>query len=79
MVRATYYHWLNPREGFGIQRVFTDDGGLDETMAVRDGLVVVPSGHHPAARPTGSRCTIVNVMAGPLRNWRFVQLRRSNG
>ena len=33
-LEETYYHRLNPADGFGIQRVYTDDGSLDETMAV---------------------------------------------
>ena len=57
-LEETYYHRLNPKDGFGIQRVYTDDGLLDETMAVKDGdVTLVPRGHHPAARPTASRCT----------------------
>jgi 5-deoxy-glucuronate isomerase len=39
-LEETYYHRLNPASGFGIQRVFTEDGELDETMAVSDGDVV---------------------------------------
>ena len=43
-----YYHRLNPASGFGIQRVYTDDGRLDETMAVSDGdVVLVPRGLTP--------------------------------
>src|SRR5690606_1961144 len=34
-LEETYYHRLNPPQGFGFQRVFTEDGSLDETMAVR--------------------------------------------
>jgi 5-deoxy-glucuronate isomerase len=72
-LEETYYHRLNPREGFGIQRVYTDDGGLDETMAVRDGdVVLVPRGHHPCGAPYGFEMYYLNVMAGPLRKWRFV-------
>jgi 5-deoxy-glucuronate isomerase len=57
-LEETYYHRLNPRDGFGIQRVYTDDGTLDETMAVRDGdVVLVPRGHHPCGAPMDSRCT----------------------
>ena len=33
-LEETYYHRLNPREGFGIKRVYTNNGELDETMAV---------------------------------------------
>jgi 5-deoxy-glucuronate isomerase len=71
-LEETYYHRLNPREGFGVQRVFTEDGSLDETMAVSDhDLVLVPKGHHPCAAPHGIEMYYLNVMAGPRRNWRF--------
>jgi 5-deoxy-glucuronate isomerase len=72
-LEETYYHRLNPREGFGIQRVYTDDGVLDETMAVSDGdVTLVPRGHHPCGAPYGFEMYYLNVMAGPLRKWRFV-------
>jgi 5-deoxy-glucuronate isomerase len=72
-LEETYYHRLNPGSGFGIQRVYTDDGTLDETMAVRDGdVVLVPRGHHPCGAPYGFELYYLNVMAGPLRKWRFV-------
>ena len=72
-LEETYYHRLNPADGFGIQRVYTDDRSLDETMAVSDGDVVcVPRGHHPCGAPYGFEMYYLNVMAGPLRKWRFV-------
>lgn len=72
-LEETYYHRIDPAEGFGIQRVYTDDGSLDETMAVHDGDVVcVPRGHHPCGAPYGFGMYYLNVMAGPLRKWRFV-------
>jgi 5-deoxy-glucuronate isomerase len=71
-LEETYYHRLNPADGFGIQRVFTEDGSLDETMAVHDhDLVLVPKGHHPCGAPYGVEMYYLNVMAGPRRNWRF--------
>ena len=71
-LEETYYHRLNPTQGFGIQRVFTEDGSLDETMAVHDGdVVLVPKGHHPCAAPYGYEMYYLNVMAGPMRKWRF--------
>ena len=71
-LEETYYHRLNPRQGFGIQRVFTEDGELDETMAISDGdVVLVPKGHHPCGSPYGYEMYYLNVMAGPLRKWRF--------
>ena len=71
-LEETYYHRIAPAEGFGIQRVYTEDGTLDETMAVRDGdVVLVPKGHHPCAAVYGFDMYYLNVMAGPRRNWRF--------
>lgn len=71
-LEETYYHRLNPAQGFGVQRVYTDDGSLDETMAVKDGdVVLVPRGHHPCGAPYGYEMYYLNVMAGPLRKWRF--------
>jgi 5-deoxy-glucuronate isomerase len=71
-LEETYYHRLKPARGFGIQRVYTDDGALDETMAVADGdVVLVPRGYHPCAAPYGYDMYYLNVMAGPLRKWRF--------
>jgi 5-deoxy-glucuronate isomerase len=72
-LEETYYHRLNPADGFGIQRVYTDDRLLDETMAVHDhDVVCVPRGHHPCGAPYGFEMYYLNVMAGPLRKWRFV-------
>jgi len=71
-LEETYYHRLNPAQGFGIQRVFTEDGSLDETMAVSShDVVLVPKGHHPCGAPYGYEMYYLNVMAGPLRKWRF--------
>lgn len=72
-LEETYYHRLNPAQGFGIQRVYTEDGTLDETMAVAShDVVLVPRGHHPCGAPYGFDMYYLNVMAGPLRKWRFV-------
>lgn len=71
-LEETYYHRLNPSQGFGFQRVFTEDGHIDETMSVEDGdVVLVPRGHHPVGVPYGYDMYYLNVMAGPERKWRF--------
>jgi 5-deoxy-glucuronate isomerase len=67
-LEETYYHRLNPADGFGVQRVYTDDGQIDQTMAVADGDVVLV----PRGAPYGFEMYYLNVMAGPLRKWRFV-------
>ncbi|SEM91997.1 5-deoxyglucuronate isomerase [Loktanella fryxellensis] len=72
-LEETYYHRLNPAQGYGHQRIFTEDGTLDETLSVSDhDVTLVPRGHHPCAAPYGYEMYYLNVMAGPRRNWRFV-------
>ncbi|MDK9697941.1 MAG: 5-deoxy-glucuronate isomerase [Siculibacillus sp.] len=71
-LEETYYHRLNPPQGFAFQRVYTDDRSIDETMAVEDGCVVmVPRGYHPVGAPHGYDLWYLNVMAGPKRKWHF--------
>ena len=71
-LEETYYHRVNPADGWALQRVYTDDGSLDETMAVKNGdVVLVPRGHHPCGAPHGFELYYLNVMAGPKRKWRF--------
>ena len=72
-LEETYYHRLDPPNCFGLQRVFTDDLSLDESMAPADhDVVLVPRGHHPCAAPHGVQMYYLNVMAGPRRAWRFL-------
>jgi 5-deoxy-glucuronate isomerase len=71
-LEETYYHRLSPPQGFALQRVYTDDRSLDETLAVGDrDVVLVPRGYHPVGAPHGYDLYYLNVMAGPKRTWRF--------
>jgi 5-deoxy-glucuronate isomerase len=71
-LEETYYHRLNPPQGFAFQRVYTDDRSLDETMTVEDhDVVMVPRGYHPVCAPYGYDLYYLNVMAGPSRQWVF--------
>ncbi|CDL79947.1 5-deoxy-glucuronate isomerase [Xenorhabdus cabanillasii] len=71
-LEETYYHRLNPPQGFCLQRVYTDDRSLDETMAVYNkDVVMVPEGYHPVATIAGYDSYYLNVMAGPTRKWLF--------
>ena len=71
-LEETYYHRLNPPQGFVLQRVYTDDRSIDETMAAYDGdVVMVPRGYHPVGAPHGYDSYYLNVMAGPRRTWIF--------
>lgn len=71
-LEETYYHRLNPPQGFAFQRVYTDDRSLDEAMAVENhDVVMVPRGYHPVVAPHGYDLYYLNVMAGPHRHWVF--------
>jgi len=71
-LEETYYHRLDPPQGFAFQRVYTDDRSIDETVCVEDGdLVLVPRGYHPVGAPHGYDLYYLNVMAGPVRSWIF--------
>jgi 5-deoxy-glucuronate isomerase len=71
-LEEVYYHRFERPGGFAIQRVYTDDRTLDETLAVEDrDLVLVPRGYHPVSAPHGFNLYYLNVMAGPVRRWRI--------
>lgn len=71
-LEETYYHRVDPPQGFAFQRVYTDDRSLDETCTVENhDVVLVPRGYHPVVAPHGYRLYYLNVMAGPQRVWAF--------
>lgn len=71
-LEETYYYRIRPQQGFALQRVYTADRSLDATLTVRDGeVVLVPRGYHPVATPPGFDVYYLNVMAGPVRQWRI--------
>jgi 5-deoxy-glucuronate isomerase len=71
LLEETYYHRLRGGAGFAFQRVYTDDGSLDEGVVVADGdVVLVPRGYHPVAGDPRADLYYLNVMAGPVRAWR---------
>ncbi|QEN87128.1 5-deoxy-glucuronate isomerase [Labrys sp. KNU-23] len=72
LLEETYYHRFNPAQGYGVQRVYTDDRSLDEVIAFSDrDVVLVPKGYHPVGAAHGYDLYYLNVMAGPKRIWKF--------
>ncbi|MBN8210265.1 5-deoxy-glucuronate isomerase [Bacillus sp. NTK071] len=71
-LEETYYHEINPDQGFVFQRVYNDDRSLNETLSVENGnVVLVPEGYHPVTSVPGYESYYLNVMAGPKRTWKF--------
>ncbi len=60
-----YYYRISRPEGYAIQRVYTEDRSLDETVTVRDGeMVLVPCGYHPVVAAHGYDVYYLNALAG---------------
>ena len=71
-LEETYYHRLNPPSGFALQRVYTDDRSLDETLAASDGdVVLVPQRLPPGRRAARLRALLSQRDGGPKRVWKF--------
>jgi 5-deoxy-glucuronate isomerase len=66
-----YYHKIQPPQGFAVQKVYTEDRSLDQTLTVQDDdTVLVPRGYHAVSAPPGYDLYYLNVMAGPVREWK---------
>jgi 5-deoxy-glucuronate isomerase len=64
-LEETYFYKSDRPEGYAIQRVYTDDGRLDEVVIARnDDVVLVPEGYHPVASAHGYNTYYLNFLAG---------------
>ncbi|MCL2744757.1 MAG: 5-deoxy-glucuronate isomerase [Planctomycetaceae bacterium] len=65
-----YYYEFDKPQGFGIQRVYTKEGGIDETYTVRSGdMVMMPRGYHPFCCAPGYNSYYLWIMAGENRGF----------
>jgi len=64
-----YYYRIERPEGYAIQKVYTPDRRMDETITVRGGdLVLVPEGYHPVVAAHGYNVYYLNALAGSARS-----------
>ncbi len=64
-----YYYRIRRPEGYAVQKVYTADRRIDETLTVRDGeLVLVPEGYHPVVAAHGYDVYYLNALAGSARS-----------
>lgn len=60
-----YYYRISGDSGFGLQRLYTEDG-FDHAWVIRDGdLLLVPEGYHAFAVAHGYTGYYLNILAGP--------------
>ncbi len=63
-----YFYRLKPSQGFAMQRIYTDDGSLDEAVVAKNNdAVIVPKGYHPVAVAPGYVCYYLNFLSGKLK------------
>lgn len=64
-----YYYRIEKPEGYAIQKLYTPDRRIDETLTVRDGeLVLVKEGYHPVVAAHGYNVYYLNALAGTARS-----------
>ncbi len=64
-----YFYKISRPEGYAIQRVYSKDGRLDETITVRNNeVILIPYGYHPVVAAHGYDCYYLNVLAGSARS-----------
>lgn len=65
VLEEIYYFLFQPEQGFGIQRLYTKDGEIDECYVVKqDDLVEFPKGYHTTVGAPGYNTYFLWLMAG---------------
>ena len=68
-LEETYYYRFSGDDGYGIQRLYTADGRVDQILRVADGdLVLVRDGYHPFVAAPGFDAYYLNTLAGSFRS-----------
>ena len=67
-LEEAYFFRVDPPQGFGVIRIYTDDRKIDETYSVENNdLVLIPEGYHPVAALAGYRLYYLWMLAGEKR------------
>lgn len=60
-----YFFRFNPEQGYGIQKIYTDDQSLDVTCTVKQNdTTLIPRGYHPVINAPGYTMYYLWIMAG---------------
>lgn len=69
-LEEVYHYRFQPRDGWALQRLYTDDRSLDEVVRAEDGdTVLVRQGYHPVVTAPGYDCYYLNFLAGDTPSW----------
>jgi 5-deoxy-glucuronate isomerase len=69
-MEEVYFFRFDRPGGFGIQKIYTDDRSIDETMTVgQNDTVLIPEGYHPVVSAPGYSMYYLWIMAGVNRKF----------
>jgi len=80
-LEEAYFFKVNPAQGFGIQRIYTNDRKLDELYVIEHNtMAAIPEGYHPLVAAPGYAIWFLYVLAAgqnqvlqahndPVHNW----------
>ena len=67
-MEEVYHFRVYPKNGFGAQFIYTEDGSVDEIIKIRDGLTVkIDKGYHPVVAAPGYEVYYLWALAGEKR------------
>lgn len=73
-LQEIYHFRFDPPQGFGIQRIYSPERGVNEAFVVEDGdTVVIPYGYHPVVAGPGYRLYYLWALAGEGRELHMVE------
>lgn len=71
LLEEVYFFRFRPENGFGLMRIYTEDGSIDQPMVIRhNDLVSIPKGYHPVVAAAGYEIYYLWALAGPKREMR---------
>lgn len=69
-----YFFRFNPQQGYGIQKIYTDDRSIDFTCTVQENdTTLIPRGYHPVINAPGYTMYYLWIMAGA-KNRKFLSV-----
>lgn len=67
-MEEVYFFRVKPSQGFAMQKIYTDDGSIDETYTIgNNDVTLLPKGYHPVVVSPGNSLYILWIMAGEKR------------
>lgn len=72
LLEEVYFFRFRPESGFGLMRIYTEDGSIDQPLLIRhNDLVSIPRGYHPVAAAAGYEVYYLWALAGPKREMKM--------